>query len=73
MNPPTSIRDNWLRTTEGSGVALGVSNFAGRVAELRTGNVRFLAEPLDFPSGNLAANRDPHGDRLVIHKKKHAA
>jgi len=69
MNPQTSIRDNWLRTTDSLGVALGVSNFAGEVAELRTGNVHFLAGPLDFPSGDLAAIRYSHGDRLAIHKK----
>ena len=65
--------DKWRPSTQGPVVALEVADFAGAVAGLRAANVTFLAEPLDFPSCNLAVVQDPDGNRLVIHKKKGAA
>jgi len=65
--------DDWKPSAQGAGVALEVADFAGAVAALRAAKVTFLAEPLDFPSCNLAVVQDPDGNRLVIHKKKSAA
>ena len=65
--------DNWRPSTQGASVALEVADFTGAVAALRAASVKFLADPLDFPSCNLAVIQDPDGNRLVIHKKKSAA
>jgi hypothetical protein len=65
--------EDWRPSTQGPGIALEVADFSGAVASLRAANVKFLAEPLDFPSCNLAVVEDPDGNRLVIHKKKGAA
>jgi predicted enzyme related to lactoylglutathione lyase len=54
----------------GATVALEAEDFDGAVAELRSKKAKFLMEPSDFPSCNMALIEDPDGNQIMIHKRK---
>jgi catechol 2,3-dioxygenase-like lactoylglutathione lyase family enzyme len=65
--------DQWTPSSSGPSIAFEVADFPATVAQLRAANVKFVVEPVEFPSCHLAVVSDPDGNRLTIHKKKAAA
>ena len=60
----------WLPSQDGPSVALEVEDFDAAVATLREHNVTFIIGPLDLPSCQMVAMRDPDGNKLTIHRRK---
>lgn len=65
--------DQWKPSSQGASVALEVADFPATIAALRDAQTKFVGEPLEFPSCQMAIIQDPDGNRLLIHKKKGAA
>ncbi len=62
--------DKWKPSSDGPALALEVADFAAAIAQLRAGGVRFVVEPVDFPSCQMACVHDPDGNQLTIHCRK---
>lgn len=62
--------DKWKPSGDGPALALEVADFEAAVARLRAGGVRFVFEPVDFPTCRMACVHDPDGNQLTIHHRK---
>jgi catechol 2,3-dioxygenase-like lactoylglutathione lyase family enzyme len=62
--------DNWPPSKDGPSAALEVEDFDGAVATLRQHKIEFLIGPLDLPSCQMVAFRDPDGNRISLHRRK---
>jgi len=65
--------DKWKPSGDGPALAFEVEDFAAAVAHLRAGGVKFVLEPVDFPSCQMACMHDPDGNQLTIHRRKRQA
>lgn len=62
---------NWPPSNDGPSVALEVEDFDAAVATLRVHKVEFLIGLLETPVCHMVAMRDPDGNRIALHRRKH--
>ena len=62
---------NWPPSKDGPSAALEVEDFDAALATLREHKINFIIGPLDLPTCQMVTVRDPDGNRLTIHRRKH--
>lgn len=65
--------DQWLPSNDGPCAALEVEDFEAAVAIIRKNKVSIAMGPLDFPSCQMVAVRDPDSNKITLHRRKSAA
>jgi predicted enzyme related to lactoylglutathione lyase len=65
-----NVGEEWTPSDQGTGAALEVENFDAAISELRSGGVRFAADPFETPCCHMAIVQDPDENKLIIHKLK---
>jgi catechol 2,3-dioxygenase-like lactoylglutathione lyase family enzyme len=65
--------EQWKPSQDGPSVALEVEDFDAAVETLRAHGIPFHMGPLDLPSCQMVAVRDPDGNKLTLHRRKKAA
>jgi predicted enzyme related to lactoylglutathione lyase len=60
----------WPPAKDGPSAALEVEDFDAAVAVLKQHGVEFLMGPMDLPTCQMVAFRDPDGNRISLHKRK---
>jgi len=65
-----NVGDQWKPSEQGTCVAFELDHFDDAIAELRSRNVVFDAEPFETPCCHMAVVQDPDGNKVIIHKLK---
>lgn len=65
--------DQWQPSNDGPCAALEVEDFEAAVAIIRKNKVPVVMGPLDFPSCQMIAVRDPDSNKIALHQRKAAA
>jgi predicted enzyme related to lactoylglutathione lyase len=60
--------DGWEPSGQGPVLAFEVENFDATIAKLKSANVEFVMEPMNFPKCQMAQVRDSEGNGVMIHK-----
>jgi predicted enzyme related to lactoylglutathione lyase len=62
--------DDWKPSKDGPSAGLEAENFDEVLMAVRSANVEFAMEPVDFPGCRMFVVRDPDGNMVTIHRRK---
>lgn len=65
----SNMNPGWKSSAQGPSVVLEVADFDVAVKETRAAGVRFMTEPMSFPSCQLVVVLDPDGNSLTLHRR----
>jgi predicted enzyme related to lactoylglutathione lyase len=68
----TTVTPNEPSASAGGTIAFEVDDLPATIAELKSRDVKFLAEGIDSPVCRMAVISDPDGNAIVLHKLKTA-
>ena len=68
----TTVTPNEPSASAGGTIAFEVDDLPATIADLKSRDVRFLAEGIDSPVCRMAIISDPDGNAIVLHKLKTA-
>jgi predicted enzyme related to lactoylglutathione lyase len=63
--------EQWKPSRDGASVALEVEDFDTAVATLKKNKIDFIIGPSDLPSCQMVTVRDPDGNKVTLHRRKH--